>query len=122
MPFYKWDKVPAESNRPGVTHVRLFGEKVQVQKLIVQPGGEPAKPHSHPGNEQFFLIMEGEWEFTLDEEKRKVTPGDVIHVLPGQMHSVRLLSDKPAYLIEVYHPIWSQELAEERRRTGQQTG
>lgn len=90
MPFYKWDKVPAEANRPKVTHRRLFGENIQVQQLIVEPGGEPSKPHSHPGLEQFFVIMEGEWEFTLDDEKRKVGPGDVIHVLPDQIHTARL--------------------------------
>lgn len=122
MPFFMWDKVPAEANRPGVTHRRLFGENVQVQKLIVEPGGEPVETHSHPGIEQFFVIIEGEWEFTLENETRKVASGDVIHVLPDQMHTIRLLSGKSAWLLEIYQPILSKEIAEERKKTGQQAG
>lgn len=120
MPFYKWEKVPAEANRVGVTHRRLFGINVQVQQLLVEPGGEPVKPHRHPGVEQFFLIMEGEWEFALDDEVRRIGPGDIVHVLPNQLHTIRLLSDKKAWLFEVYQPIMSTQIAEERKKTGQQ--
>ena len=118
MPFYNWDRdVPEEHNRSGVTHHRLFGANVQVQRLTVEPGGEPVRPHRHPGVEQFFLIMEGEWEMAVEEEKRRVAPGDVVHVLPNQLHSIRLLSERTSWLIEVYQPIAHAEIAEARRRT-----
>ena len=115
MPFLHWDDVPAEDNRPGVTHQRLFGEKVQVQRLTVEPGGEPVPLHDHPDIEQFFLIQEGEWEMNLDGEVRRIGPGDIVYVPPGTPHSPRLLSDQTGYLYEIYHPILSTQIAAERK-------
>ena len=117
MSFTSWNDVPIEHNRPGVIHQRLFGNNVQVQKLTVEPGGEPVHLHNHPDTEQFFLIQEGEWEMTLGDEKKRVGPGDVVYIPPGVTHSPRLLNeDKPGWLYEIYQPIWSTKVAEERKK------
>jgi len=118
MTFTCWNDVPAEDNRPGVTHRRLFGKNVQVQRLTVEPGGEPAPLHDHPDIEQFFLIQEGQWEMTTGDEVREVRPGDIVYVAPGTPHRIRLLSERIGYLYEIYQPILSTETAEEREPLG----
>lgn len=113
MSFYNWDALPLSHDRPGVAHRRIFGDNIQMQHLLVQPGGEPAKLHNHPGHEEFFYIQAGEWEFTLEDDVRRVAPGDVVHVKAGAMHTLRLLSDEPGMVLEVFHPIWNAELAKD---------
>ena len=45
-----------------------------MQHLITEPGGTPSKLHNHPDHEEFFYIQAGEWEFTLEDEVRRVGP------------------------------------------------
>jgi quercetin dioxygenase-like cupin family protein len=116
MSFYNWDLLPLAHDRPGVAHRRIFGDNIQIQHLIVEPGGEPAKLHNHPDHEEFFYIEAGEWEFTLEDEVRRIGPGDVVHVKPGAMHTLRLLSDERGMALEVFHPIWNPELAKDREK------
>ncbi len=111
MSFYNWDMLPLSHDRPGVAHRRIFGENIQMQHLITEPGGTPSKLHNHPDHEEFFYIQAGEWEFTLEEEVRRVGPGDVVHVKAGAMHTLRLVSDEPGMALEVFHPLWNPERA-----------
>lgn len=116
MSFYNWDLLSLSHDRPGVAHRRIFGDNIQMQHLLVEPGGEPAKLHNHPGCEEFFYIQAGEWEFTLEDDVRHVGPGDVVHVKSGAMHTLRLLSDEPGMALEVFHPIWNPELTVDREQ------
>ena len=90
MSFYNWDMLPLSHDRPGVAHRRIFGDNIQMQHLITEPGGTPSKLHNHPDHEEFFYIQAGEWEFTLEDEVRRIGPGDVVHVKAGAMHTLRL--------------------------------
>ena len=114
MSFYNWDELPLTPARPGATHRRIFGDNIQMQHLIIEPGGQSGKLHNHPDHEEFFYVQEGEWEFTLEDETRPVGPGDVIHVKKGQMHHMRLLSDEEGGMVlEVFCPIHNPELAKD---------
>jgi quercetin dioxygenase-like cupin family protein len=112
--FYNWDMLPVTHDRPDVAHRRIFGDNIQIQHLITEPGGEPAPLHDHPDHEQFFYIQAGEWDFTLEEETRRIGPGDVVHVKAGQQHTLRLLSDEPGMALEVFHPLFNPEMAKDR--------
>lgn len=114
MSFYNWEMLPVTHDRPGVTHRRIFGDNIQMQHLMVEPGGEPAKMHNHPDHEEFFYIQAGEWDFTLDGETRRLAPGDVVHVKAGAMHTLKLLSDEPGMALEVFHPVLNQDLAKDK--------
>ena len=111
MSFYNWDMLPLSHDRPGVAHRRIFGDNIQMQHLITEPGGTPSKLHNHPDHEEFFYIQAGEWEFTLEDEVRRLGPGDVVHVKAGAMHTLRLLSEEPGMALEVFYPMWNPELA-----------
>ena len=114
MGFYNWDMLPVTHDRPGVSHRRIFGDKIQMQHLITEPGGTPSKMHNHPGKEEFFYIQAGEWEFTLGDETRMLGPGDVVHVADGVMHTLRLVGDEPGMALEVFYPLQNPEMAGDR--------
>ena len=115
MSFYNWDMLPLSHDRPGVAHRRIFGDNIQMQHLITEPGGTPSKLHNHPDHEEFFYIQAGEWEFTLENDVRRLGPGDVVHVKAGAMHTLKLLSEEPGMALEVFYPMWNPELAENKQ-------
>lgn len=114
MSFYNWDMLPVTHDRPGVSHRRIFGDNIQIQHLITEPGGTPSKIHNHPDHEEFFYIQAGEWEFTLGDETRRIGPGDVVHVKAGVMHTLKLLGDEAGMALEVFTPLLNAEMAKDR--------
>ena len=114
MSFYNWDKLPLTHDRPGVSHRRIFGDNIQIQHLLTEPGGTPSKLHNHPDHEEFFYIQAGEWDFTLEGETRCVGPGDVVHVKAGAMHTLKLLGVEPGMALEVFYPILNEDMAKDR--------
>ena len=114
MPFYNWDLLPLSQDRPGAAHRRIFGDGMQMQHLIMEPGGTPTKPHNHPDHEEFFYIQAGEWEFTLEGDTRILRPGDVVHVPKGAMHMLKMTTHEPGMLLEVFCPVYNADLAKDR--------
>ncbi len=114
MGFYNWDMLPLTHERPGVSHRRIFGDTIQMQHLLTEPGGTPSKLHNHPDEEEFFYIQAGDWEFTLEGDTRTLTPGDVVHVPAGAMHTLKLVSDEPGMALEVFSKIHNPEMAKDR--------
>jgi quercetin dioxygenase-like cupin family protein len=54
--------------------------------VVVDPG-TTSTPHSHDENEMFFIVR-GEGELRLDDETRRVGPGDTIFITPFGEHSL----------------------------------
>lgn len=64
--------------------------------------GAELPEHSHP-HQQIAVVLEGEFEITLDGETTILRPG-VTAVIPGGMpHSGRALSD--CRLLDAFHPV-----------------
>ena len=72
MSFYNWDMLPISPDRPGIVHRRIFGDEIQIQHLISEPGGTPPELHNHPDHEEILYVQAGEWECTLGNEIRKI--------------------------------------------------
>ncbi len=53
------------------------------------PAGRGAPPHVHSREDETFLILEGEVEFTVAGEARRTGPGDVVFGAKGVGHSFR---------------------------------
>jgi mannose-6-phosphate isomerase-like protein (cupin superfamily) len=110
MKVENWEKLRLIEERPGVYHKRTYGDKVQIQYLIFDPGGEVAKLHSHPTSEQFFIVETGEWMITIGSEKRKITQKDIVHVPAGAYHNIELLSDETSRCLEVFCPPLQEDM------------
>jgi quercetin dioxygenase-like cupin family protein len=55
-------------------------------------GGGYVHPHSHPTHE-FYYVTSGRGIMTIDGEDRPVNQGDLVHIPPDKVHSLRPVSD-----------------------------
>ena len=66
-----------------------------------EEGAEGAM-HSHP-HAQTSYILEGEFEFTIDKEKKIVRKGDTMYDEPNVLHGCRCL--KKGIVLDTFSPI-----------------
>ena len=79
----------------------LPGREVRITLLDRAPGSTSA-PHRHPGHHTFGYVIEGSYEFAInDEAPRLLKAGDVFYEPPGALHSTSRnpSSDKPAKVL-----------------------
>ena len=51
-------------------------------------GGGYVDPHSHPTHE-FYYVLSGRGIMTIDGEDRPIAQGDLVHIPPDKVHSLR---------------------------------
>jgi quercetin dioxygenase-like cupin family protein len=56
------------------------------------PGGGYVDPHSHPTHE-FYYVLRGRGIMTIDGEDRAIGQGDLVHIPPDAVHSLRPITD-----------------------------
>jgi len=54
-------------------------------------GGGYVDPHSHPTHE-FYYVTSGRGIMTVDGEDRPIAQGDLVHIPPDKVHSLRPVS------------------------------
>ena len=52
------------------------------------PQGAATEAHFHKLSEEFYFILDGAGEMTVDGETRAVCPGDAILIPPGAWHTI----------------------------------
>ena len=55
-------------------------------------GGGYVDPHSHPTHE-FYYVLNGRGVMTISDEEREIGQGDLVHIPPDLVHSLRPVSD-----------------------------
>lgn len=86
---------------PGVVLRPIWGERLMLVRVEMEAGAEVPR-HSHP-HEQGGIVLEGEMEFTIGDERRRVGPGDAYLIPGGVEHQVRV-GDRPAVALDVFSP------------------
>jgi quercetin dioxygenase-like cupin family protein len=66
-----------------------------VNEFEVLPGGS-VFPHTHPTHE-FYFVMRGEGTMVIDDEERRVSPGDLVYIPPDALHSLVTIGDAPIH-------------------------
>jgi len=75
---------------PGEIRIlRARGGKLTLAEFQFEPGSG-ATMHSHP-HEQVGYVIEGELEFTVGEQTRRLTAGDSIYIPAGTPHGCSAL-------------------------------
>jgi mannose-6-phosphate isomerase-like protein (cupin superfamily) len=68
--------------------------------VVVDPGTTSA-PHAHDENEMFFIVQ-GEGELRIDEERRRVAPGDTIFITPCGEHALTNDGDERLVFLTIW--------------------
>src|SRR5262249_32089151 len=65
---------------------------------LVGPADSGPPPHRHPWDEA-YVILEGEVETVMGDQRFVLRPGDVGHVPAGTAHTYRIVSDSAHFLV-----------------------
>ena len=94
--------------------VRFAAEKMQKVNLFetrnffcdvygLEPGQEQ-KAHSHTGAEKIYYVIEGSGTFTVGDETRQATAGEVVFAPSEKVHGVRNSSHERLMLLVFMSP------------------
>ena len=67
---------------------------IDADGLVVAPGF--VDPHNHPTHE-FYYVTAGRGLMTIDGEEREIRQGDLVHIPPMAVHSLRPTGDEPIH-------------------------
>ena len=102
MPYF-FD--PAEIQRrelaPGVMLRPLWGDKIMMSLVEIEPRGVVPN-HSHP-HEQAGLVLQGEFDFTIGGETKRLRQGDA-YVIPGGVEHSLVGSDGWSLALDIFNP------------------
>src|SRR5689334_10756900 len=92
---------PQYSLFPGVAAQIFYGEQLMVMRVSFTKAAV-AQAHAHH-NEQLSVVLTGEVEFTLGDEKKVLQAGDALSIPGNVVHSATALVDSE--LIECFTPL-----------------
>jgi len=81
------DEIPFVNLGKGIRFKPIFGRNLLFNYVFFEPNSE-APMHAHP-EEQIGTVLEGEYEFEMNGEKRMIRPGDVYVVPANVPHAAR---------------------------------
>jgi quercetin dioxygenase-like cupin family protein len=91
---YRWDDMPAEPLKPGLTRKLITGERMMIAHVYFKKG-EVVPQHSHD-NEQLTYILSGALHFKFGakgEQEITVRAGEVVVIPSNVPHSAVAIED-----------------------------
>ena len=81
----------------------MKGPRMNFAVVQFQPG-QDFKAHYHNVMEENFFILEGKVDVVVDGVVNRLSPGQMIHIEPGEIHYVINPYDVPVKMISVLAP------------------
>ncbi len=69
--------------------------------LISQLPGEGNRKHYHPSWNEWWYIVDGEWDFEIESKIHRVKKDDIIFIPKNSWHKITAVGDKPAVRLAV---------------------
>jgi len=79
----------------------LVNSESTCSTLIAQMPGEGNRMHYHPDWDEWWYIVEGEWEWTIEDKPKKVVKGDVVFINRNRKHKITAVGEKMAIRLAV---------------------
>ena len=101
--FYRWDDIPAEPLKGGISRKLISTERLMVAHVYLTKGDD-VPPHKHE-NEQITYILKGALHFWLGEEgERELTvhAGEALVIPSNLLHRAHALED--TLDVDVFNP------------------
>ena len=85
---------------------RILAElpELEVVELRFGPEFEGVESHTHPDHVDSFFVLEGEAEFTVEDDAFRAGPGSYIAAPPGVRHGFRNAGDGELRMLNVHAP------------------
>ena len=87
---------------PGVGIQTVAGDKMMLSFVELEPR-PVVESHCHP-HEQMGLMLEGELDFTIGDERQVVRPGEMWRIPGGVVHGA-IAGPEPVKALDVFYPI-----------------
>jgi len=84
--------------------VRVIYNKRFGGVIIKQNPGEGNRLHYHPDADECWVVLEGEYEWQIEDEVSRVKQGDIIVVKANKWHKITAVGDKPAARLAITKP------------------
>jgi unsaturated pyranuronate lyase len=101
--FVDWNGEAGREVMPGDVIWDASGLELQVIRAEMAPGAD-FPIHSHP-HEQIIVVLRGQLDFTVGDERRVAGAGEAIVIPPGVLHGGRVHGAEPVMTIEAFHPV-----------------
>ncbi len=101
MYFYDHRNMRKKELVPGTTLNLAWGEKIMLSLVEIGPGSV-VPMHNHP-HEQAGIVVEGEFDFIIGNERKRVKPGDM-YIIPGGVQHSAIGLQKKAVVLDVFAP------------------
>ena len=98
---------PATQNDPVKRMFICDGESVTAN--IATSSGDESKLHTQPNHDEIVIVIDGEAEFRVGDEVRRVGPGDFVFIPRNTIHGrVRTISESMSAL-SIYAPYFDRK-------------
>ena len=110
MPFY--DTETMEQRLAGASYSTSEGAWVDGERIIFgvinKPAGTGSRPHRHP-NEQFILVQQGRLKAMIEDDRKTVGVGGIIHIPANALHSMVAEDDEDVVFVVAKDASWKIE-------------
>jgi len=80
---------------------RIVNSENNSATLICQMPGEGNRKHYHDNWNEWWYIIDGEWEWELEDKKIIVKKDDIVFIEKGKKHKITAIGDRPAIRLAV---------------------
>jgi quercetin dioxygenase-like cupin family protein len=85
--------IPVYDYRKDIANVVVWPE-IRARFMRMEPG-QAAPMHSHDLGGEIFLVLEGQCEFLVEDERITCGPGELIYIEPRVKHTLHAVGDAP---------------------------
>lgn len=100
--FFEYDKIKLETLSQGVSRKILAHDEKLMTVEVRFEKGSIGEAHSHDEHDQIVYILEGAFEFTLEDKKYVCHKGDSLYIKPHTMHGTICL--EAGKLLDIFTP------------------